>query len=99
MKTYNLFLPVFKQGDDLAHHLEANNGHPVKSFLDLAEQYKSAAEICQTVATVLSRADNVDDVQVDAGTHCIFVNAPEEAVSSLVRDSILVEEDYSDEEE
>lgn len=99
MKTYSLFLPVFKQGDDFASCVEANNGHPIKSFLDLSEQYKAAAEICQTVATTLSQAENIDNIEVGGDTHSIYVIVSEEIASSLVRDAILVEEEFSDEDE
>lgn len=98
MKTYNLFLPVFKQGDDLSHYLETNNGHPVKSFLDMAEQYKSAAEICQIVADVLSKSENLDDVEVSADCHSIYINSEEETVASLINNAILVEESFEEDE-
>lgn len=97
MKTYDLHLPVFKQGDDLAHHLNANNGHPIKAFLDMAEQYKSAAEICQTVANTLSKVKNINSVKVDADTHCIWVYAKEKDVASLIKKEILVEENFDEE--
>lgn len=98
MKTYSLFLPIYKQGSDFASCVEANNGHPVKSFLDLAEQYKTAAEICQNVATTLGQASNLDDIEVSGDTHCIWINASEEIVSPLLRDAILVEEDFIEDE-
>lgn len=95
--NYTLFLPVYKQGDDFAHCLEMNNKHPVKSFLDLAEQYKSAAEICQIVAETLSRSNNLDKIGVDGCTHSIFISADENDVHSLIKDSILIEnESYDD---
>ena len=99
MKYYSLFLPIFKQGDDFAGCCESNNGHPVKSFLELSEQYKSAAEICERIAKTFSISSNLDEVEVGGCTHHIYVNAPEEIVSSLVRDAILIEEDISEDEE
>lgn len=99
MKTYNLFLPVYKQGDDLANHLNANNNHPVKSFLDLAEQYKSAAKICELVAGALSKSIDVSDIEIGACTHSIYLATDENVVSSLVKDGILVEEEFQDDDE
>jgi hypothetical protein len=98
MRQYSLFLPVFKQGDDFASHVEANNGHPVKSFLDFAERYKSAAEICQTLANRLSNLVNIDDIEVSGDTHSIWLNLPEEIANPLVKESILVEEDFTEDE-
>ena len=98
MKTYSLFLPVFKQGDDLAGCLEANNGHPVKSLYDLSEQYKAASEICQIVAKSLSEAKNLDDVEVSGDTHSITLVMDEDVASSLVREAILVEEEFTEDD-
>lgn len=99
MKTYSLFLPVFKQGDDLSHCLEANNGHPIKAFVELAEQYKTAADICQSVIFALSNLEDLDNVEVSGDTHSIYITVEESIAQSLVRESILIEEDFSEEDD
>lgn len=93
MKTYSLHLPVFKQGDDLAHCLESNDNDPVKGFLDLAKQYEAAAEMCKTVAGELSKV-NTSNIDVDACTHCIWIHTSRKDVKELVKQKILVEEKF-----
>lgn len=99
IKNYSLFLPVFKQGDDFGSCVESNNGHPIKSFECLSEQYKTASEICQRVASTLASSINLDDIEVGGDAHYIYVNAPEEIVASLLHDAILVEDDATEEDE
>lgn len=99
MKTYTLCLPVYKQGDDFASHIEANNGHPAQSFIDLSDQYKSAAEICQAIASNISISDNLDAIEVNGDTHTIWVTVPDEFAPQLVRDGILIEVECNFDEE
>jgi hypothetical protein len=96
IKQYDLHLPVFKQGDDLAHHLERNKDNPIHAFRDLAAQYECAAKICKDVAKVLATIKSISDVEVQADTHFIGVSAPEKYVRSLVEQEILVEENYDE---
>jgi hypothetical protein len=94
MKTYSLYLPVFKQGDDFYTCLELNNNDPYKGFLDLAKQYESAAEICKTVANEIVKAKST--ITAHGDTHSITIDAPEKAVKLLVQQEILVEENYEE---
>jgi hypothetical protein len=95
IKSYELHLPVFKQGDDLAFHLKGKT-KPADAFLRLAKQYEGAAEICRRVA---GRLKEIPKVTVDAGTHMILIDGPEEALVGLVKDKILavVESDGGEE--
>ena len=45
-KTYELWLPVYKQGDDFSASLE-NTKTVSDAFLDLANHYLAAAELCK----------------------------------------------------
>lgn len=98
VKQYNLYLPVFKQGDDLSHHLERSKDNPIRAFRGLADQYQEAAQICRTVSKTLSDIKDLSDIEVQADTHFIGITIPEKYVRKLVEQEILVEEDYYDEE-
>jgi len=90
MKYYSLWLPVFKQGDDLGSHL-VDGEHPSKAFMALAEQYKSAAEICETVANSIK---NIKNVSVDACTHSISISTNSKKIQSLIDLEIISEENF-----
>ena len=97
IKNYELCLPVFKQGDDLYHCLKINDGKPAKSFLDLAEQYEFAAEMCRTVGKVLAKIKDQSKIEIQADTHFIGISIDEKAAHPLLKQEILVENGYFEE--
>jgi hypothetical protein len=98
METYDLFLPVFKQGDDFQHHVTENNGDPIASFKALAEQYKSAAEICELIANTFTKSKSLKNVEVSGCTHCIWITANEKIVTSLLKEGILSKQECYEED-
>ena len=96
-KSYNLFLPVWKQGDDLHGHLSATDTTPADAFLGLAGQYEEAARICRRVAGVL--AETKEEVTVFADTHMISLEGNPASFAGLVSDGLLEEETWEDDED
>jgi hypothetical protein len=95
---YNLFLPVFKQGDDLHGCLDANQGDGVKGFLDLAETYDGAAQICREIADALKAAKK--NYHVHADTHYIGLELPDNIAEPLLTKGLLQEEEkYAEDDE
>lgn len=89
-KLYNFHLPVWKQGDDLAHHLEATKT-PAEAFEALAQQYEAAAAECRLMAAV---APEVPEMKVSADTHMIMIETPSSpGIEKLVQDEVLQEEE------
>jgi hypothetical protein len=97
-QSYELFLPVFKQGDDLAHHLEKNPQEPAKALLGLAEQYEATASICRRVAAVVAETPP-GSVSIMADTHLISIDGPSESFAGLVSDGILTVPEQDEEDE
>ena len=97
-KYYQLFLPVFKQGDDLHHYLKANPKEPAKALLGLAEQYEAAASICRRVAGVVVEAP-AGSVKINADTHWIGIQAPPASFAGLVTDKVVTIPNYLDEKD
>jgi hypothetical protein len=95
---YDLFLPVFKQGDDLAQHLSESPEDPAKAFLGLAERYQDAAQICKRVASVVKEAP-AGSIEVQADTHMIKLYGSEEYFGGLVQDKIIGIEGPGDHED
>lgn len=112
MKYYQVYLPVFKQGDDLFHCYQdivdfdsEKDCRDAPAFLACSINYKKAAEICEILSKYAS--DGLIKI-IQAETHSILIeiddNLPEE-LKKLVEDEILQEEirdneeDYDDEEE
>lgn len=98
METYDLFLPVFKQGSDFQHHVDENRGDPIASFKGLAEQYKCAAEICEMIANTFSKSKNLKSIEVNGDTHCIWITAPKKVVMPLLKEGILSKQEYYEED-
>jgi hypothetical protein len=81
-----LFLPFFKQGDDLADHLAAEKDTRA-AFLAYAEQLRTAAGMLERLA------EHADSLQVElADTHLIVVSGPAPLVHRLIADKLLAEE-------
>lgn len=79
IRRYDLHLPVFKQGDDLAAHLR--EGLDSKAALEaLAHRYEVAAERCRGLAAV---AGECAEVSVEGDTHVITVVGPFERLDAL----------------
>ncbi len=88
MKAATLWLPVFKQGDDLGHHLKDNSVED--AFMAMAEQYTAAASMCKKMASIASE----HKLEVYADTHFIEVSGPVEVIDNLTKDGILSVDDY-----
>jgi hypothetical protein len=95
MKTYELSLPVFKKGDDMAHQLEKH--FSVEAALNgQAGFYEDAAKVCRRLAAVAKE----HPLEVQADTHTIVVaGAPEYVLDSLVTEDVLVVVDYDEPDE
>lgn len=96
MKSCELNLPVFKQGDDLHHCLTRCVGDVRAAFELQAEHYEEAARMCRRMMGV---AAELPDLEVEAGTHYIGVQGPAERLEALVQEGLLSTVEYDDEDE
>ena len=87
-KHYELYLPVFKQGDDFDYH-KRNADNVAEAFKRLAKQYEEAAQICNRVAGVIAECKDKHLI-VDGCTHSISIQTSDEYnFEGLVADDIL----------
>lgn len=97
-RYYEFHLPVFKQGDDLSHHLEKSDT-PAAALLAMAAQYELAAAMCRQMASIAAEVP----IDIDADTHHIGVSGPREQLDRLLEgdDALLsicpFDEDEDDE--
>lgn len=96
MKSYELALPVYKQGDDLYRSIEDNPGNLAAAFEQQAEDYEEAARLCRRMAGV---AVEVPELAIDAGNNRIGIHGPEERLESLVQEGVLSVYEHGSEEE
>jgi hypothetical protein len=97
MQVYELFLPVYKRGDDLAENMELSKT-PQEAFLLMAEQYDEAAKICREVASLL--VETSEEIHVEAASHTICLIASEKAVESLLaEDKVRLYTESSEDED
>jgi len=92
---YECPLPVFKQGDDLAHHLEREEA-TADAFEAMAAQYDAAAAVCRRMVGL---AREIPDLEVHADTHHIGINGPVERLDPLVEEGLLSRHELGDEDE
>lgn len=98
LKTcYDFHIPVYKQGDDLNSHIEANNGSARDAFMGLAGQYEEAAKLCRQMASI---AAEEPAMTVEADCHCCWVSgiSPDRA-EALLADEVIQSQDWMGDEE
>jgi hypothetical protein len=81
--SYEIWLPYFKQGDDLGQSLENNNGDILLGLREDAERLSAAAEQLKDIANVLEKHD-LTNVSIYADTHHIGIDAPKEILEELL---------------
>jgi len=79
MKTVEVCLPYFKQGDDLAECVAGATSH--KNALKLhANMLRGAAGILEQIYEVVGDTE----IEISADTHCIFVNCEDSVADCLI---------------
>ena len=96
-KYYELWLPYFKQGDDLHSQWKPRDGKERTSkeaFLAHASLLEAAASQLKKVAEHTGRGLRI----IDADTHYIGVECPEDLGEVLVKEGLLSPEPFEDED-
>ena len=78
-KTGEIWLPYFKQGDDLSEALE-NSKTNEEALEAHAQRLDDAAKILRKIKEEIKG----QDVEIDAGTHMITITAPGKLIDKLV---------------
>lgn len=79
MKSADIQLPYFKQGDDLAHHLSKSSN--VEEALEAhAQQLEYAAELLRKIKEMVAG----QGVAIEADTHMIQISGPDEIIDALI---------------
>lgn len=96
MISYELSLN-YKQGDDLAGHLE-NSATPADGFASWAKHHKQNMLICEQISKILEKVE----VEVFADTHMISLkpknDTAREALEMLVNEGVLYRHEWDDED-
>jgi hypothetical protein len=91
-ETAELHLPIFKQGDDLAEHLQAEDDTKA-ALLAYADRLRAAASMVDAVA---EHADRLKVEQAD--THFILLSGPESLIWELTTQGLLTHESTDEED-
>lgn len=92
-----IWLPYFKQGDDMSACLESSKGDILKALDEHRELMLATADQLQGIKEVLIEK-GTDKVEMEAMTHFIGIFGPKEVIQALL-DKELVSEDPFDEDE
>mgnify|MGYP001172712982 CR=1 FL=1 len=99
MKSYEIHLPYFKQGDDLAGCIESAEGDVVKALELHAEMLDDAAHILMKIKNVIEEAKASKEVYIEADTHFISIEGPKEVLSSLIDNELVEVIEFDDEDD
>lgn len=80
MKTAEISLPYFKQGDDLSQHLR-RGVTPLQALEAHAQQLDEAAGILRRIEEIL-RTANAIEIQADC--HTIMITSDDEMIDELI---------------
>ncbi len=94
-KNCTIFLPYFKQGDDLGYHLQ-NSSSLSEALENHAKQMDTVAQVLRQVESVIR---NEPSVEIQADTHMIFLTGPTELVDVLVKEELASYDEFEDDEE
>ena len=83
MKNYTIWLPYYKQGDDLAHCLKDNG--PQQALREHAEVLMCAAKQLTDIADLVGDTE----IELDADTHHIGISGPQELLDLLVEKELV----------
>lgn len=102
--TYcEIWLPYFKQGDDLGWHLRPDKetgqvNTACEAFQLHSQQMQHVSDILQNISNIL-RKYPVDGVSAEGDTHHIHVEGPPELIQELVKEELGNIPEWHDEEE
>lgn len=103
-----IHLPYFKQGDDLAGHIENCGGNCIEGLRSHAESLRAAATILDRIAeiatgdlpkAVTARLSGRCPLNIDADTHMIMASGETEILQKLVNEEIADPWEPEEEEE
>jgi len=99
-KFVEIWLPMFKQGDDLAHHLE-HSSSPAEAFEGHAAQMVVVSNQLRAIAAAIreTETNSTGLVDVEAGTHFIGLTGPNHLISRLLKEELAHESEWEDDEE
>jgi hypothetical protein len=97
MKTAEISLPYFKQGDDLSQHLRRGLT-PLQALVAHAQQLDEAAEMLRRIEDILTTAE---EIEIQAECHTIMISSADEMIAELIEKdlatSVSDDDDVDDE--
>lgn len=92
MKTAEVHLSLFKQGDDLGHHLQES-----KSIPEALERYALQLESVVQHLRSLKDAIKGHEVEMEADTHYISITGSDKLIDTLLEKDLVSENPFGDE--
>lgn len=99
MKSAEIWMGYFKQGDDFATHLEENKDNPIESFKSYWVQISGVLNQIEEITDILKKhEDDLAEISMDADTHMISISGPDKLIDELVKKELAQEMEFEDEE-
>ena len=99
MKTVEISLAYYKHGDDMWHHAK-DAKKPIDAFEQHSQNMTFVSEHLNFIADILRKNhDRMKDVKIDADTHSIIVECPDDIADELVEAKLASFPEWDEEEE
>lgn len=92
-----LYMPYYKQGDDLHFFLEKAEGDVSTALRMYAEMLNDASNLIDNINNRLEEYDATDKVEIEADTHMIMISGPANILQKLVDEGLVQEDPFADE--
>lgn len=97
-KTAEVYLPYFKQGDDMHSSLVQKEDGSIDARKSISNHIELLQASIDKLHSIYDRIPEVNDVSITGDTHCIWITGSEEFINKLITDEICEKNLDSDDE-
>mgnify|MGYP001564129334 CR=1 FL=1 len=101
MKSAEIHVGYFKQGDDLQGCLSNCDNHPIKSLSSYARMLKDCSVHIDRIVHIIATnyEDEIKEIEITADCHFIEISGPDNLIDELVEQGLAVHIEEEEEEE
>lgn len=100
MKSAEIHVGYFKQGDDLQGCLSNCDNHPIEALSGYASMLKDCSTHIDRIFHIIvtNYKDKIKEIEITADCHFIEISGPDELIDELVKQDLAVYSENMEEE-
>jgi hypothetical protein len=98
MKSAEVHLGYFKQGDDMRHCLDESDGNVVSALKMRKEGLEATVIHLEALSQAIEDTGRASEFSMDADTHMIMLEGPDELIDMLIEKELVEESPFDDED-